>query len=35
MMANRLARYGVVAQVMAEAERNGLTKIGLIDTQRY
>jgi biopolymer transport protein ExbD len=34
MMANRLARYGAVAQVMAEAERNGLTKIGLIDTQR-
>lgn len=34
MMANRLARYGAVAQVMAEAERDGLTKIGLVDTQR-
>jgi biopolymer transport protein ExbD len=35
MMANRLARYGAVAQVMAEAERDGLTKIGLVDTQRF
>ena len=34
MMANRLARYGAVAQIMAEAQRSGLTKIGLIDTQR-
>lgn len=34
MMANRLAKYGAVAQVMAEAERDGLTKIGLVDTQR-
>jgi biopolymer transport protein ExbD len=35
MMANRLARYGRVAQVMADAQRSGLTKIGLVETQRY
>jgi biopolymer transport protein ExbD len=35
MMANRLARYGAVAQVMADAQRLGLRKIGLIDTQPY
>ncbi len=35
MMANRLARYGAVAQVMADAQRLGLRKIGLVDTQPY
>lgn len=35
MMANRLARYGAVAQVMADAQRIGLTKIGLVDTQKF
>lgn len=35
MMANRLAKYGAVAQVMADAQRSGLTKIGLIDTQKF
>lgn len=35
MMANRLAIYGAVAQVMADAQRSGLTKIGLIDTQKF
>ena len=35
MMANRLAKYGAVAHVMADAQRLGLTKIGLVDTQPY
>jgi biopolymer transport protein ExbD len=35
MMANRLARYGAVVKVMAAAERRGLTRIGLVDTQKY
>jgi biopolymer transport protein ExbD len=35
MMANRLAKYGAVAHVMADAQRLGLKKIGLIDTQPY
>jgi biopolymer transport protein ExbD len=33
MMANRLAKYDAVVKVMAEAERLGLTRIGLVDTQ--
>jgi biopolymer transport protein ExbD len=35
MMANRIAKYGAVAQVMADAQRLGLTKIGLVDVQPY
>ncbi len=35
MMANRLARYEAVVKVMADAERLGLTNIGLVDTQPY
>ena len=35
MMANRLAKYGAVAKVMADAQRLGLTKIGLVDVQPY
>ncbi|MBS0469785.1 MAG: biopolymer transporter ExbD [Proteobacteria bacterium] len=35
MMANRLARYDAVVKVMAEAERLGLTRIGLVDTQPF
>ena len=35
MMANRLARYGAVADVMAATQRAGLTKIGLVDMDRY
>ncbi|HEY0300906.1 MAG TPA: biopolymer transporter ExbD [Rhizomicrobium sp.] len=35
MMANRLARYEAVIKVMADAERLGLTNIGLVDTQPY
>jgi len=35
MMANRLARYGAVARVMADAQHAGLTKIGLVDMQNY
>ena len=35
VMANRLARYGAVAEIMAETQRSGLTKIGLVDTQSY
>ena len=35
MMANRLAKYDAVIKVMAEAQRMGLTNIGMIDTQPY
>ncbi len=35
MMANRLAKYGAVAKVMADAQRLGLTKIGMVDIQPY
>ena len=35
MMANRIAKYGAVAQIMADAQRLGLKKIGLVDTQPY
>ena len=35
MMANRLARYDAVVKIMADAERLGLTKIGLVDTAAY
>ena len=35
MMANRLARYGAVVEVMADAQRRGLTRIGLVDTEKY
>lgn len=35
VMANRLARYGAVAEITAETQRSGLTKIGLVDTQSY
>jgi biopolymer transport protein ExbD len=35
LMANRLARYGAVAHVMSDAQRIGLTKIGLVDMQDY
>jgi biopolymer transport protein ExbD len=35
MMANRLARYDAVIRIMADAQRRGLTKIGLIDTQPF
>jgi biopolymer transport protein ExbD len=35
MMANRLARYGAVVAVMADAQRRGLKRIGLVDTEKY
>jgi biopolymer transport protein ExbD len=35
MMANRLAKYDAVVKIMADAERLGLTKIGLVDTQPF
>jgi biopolymer transport protein ExbD len=35
MMANRLAKYEAVVKIMADAERLGLTRIGLVDTQPF
>ncbi|HUO90477.1 MAG TPA: biopolymer transporter ExbD [Rhizomicrobium sp.] len=35
MMAHRLARYENVVQVLSDVQRLGLTKVGLIDTQKY
>jgi biopolymer transport protein ExbD len=35
MMAHRMARYENVAQVLSDVQRFGLTKMGLIDTQKY
>jgi biopolymer transport protein ExbD len=35
MMAHRMARYENVVQVLADVQRFGLTKMGLIDTQKY
>ncbi|HLY56708.1 MAG TPA: biopolymer transporter ExbD [Stellaceae bacterium] len=32
---NRLAKYGVVAEVMAESQRLGLTKIGFVGMEQY
>jgi biopolymer transport protein ExbD len=32
---NRLAKYGVVAEVLAEAQRLGLTKIGFVGNEQY
>ncbi|HTQ12722.1 MAG TPA: biopolymer transporter ExbD [Rhizomicrobium sp.] len=33
--ANRLARYDTVAKVMADAQRRGVTKIGIVGTDAY
>jgi biopolymer transport protein ExbD len=35
MMANKLAKYGPVAGLMADVQRHGLTKMGLVDMQPY
>jgi hypothetical protein len=35
MSAHRLARYETVVQVLSDVQRLGLTKLGLIDTQKY
>lgn len=35
LRADRRARYGVVAQVLASAQRNGMQRIGFIDTARF
>ena len=32
---NRLAKYGVVAEVLAESQRLGLTKIGFVGMEQY
>ncbi|HEX3675259.1 MAG TPA: biopolymer transporter ExbD [Rhizomicrobium sp.] len=33
--ANRLAKYDTVAKVMADAQRRGVTKIGIVGTETY
>ena len=33
--ANRLAKYDTVAKVMADAQRRGVTKIGIVGTDAY
>jgi biopolymer transport protein ExbD len=33
--ANRLAKYDTVAKVMADAQRRGVTKIGIVGTDSY
>ncbi len=33
--ANRLAKYDTVAKVMADAQRRGVTKIGIVGTDTY
>lgn len=35
LMADRLAKYGPVAEVMADVQRHGLVKMGLVDTRPY
>ena len=32
---NRLAKYGIVAEVLAESQRLGLTKIGFVGMEQY
>ncbi len=32
---NKLAKYGVVAGVMASAQRLGLTKIGIVGSEQF
>ena len=32
---NKLAKYAVVASVMASAQRNGLTKIGIVGSEQF
>ena len=33
--ANRLAKYDTVAKVMADAQRRGITKMGIVNTNAY
>ncbi|HXL99030.1 MAG TPA: biopolymer transporter ExbD [Rhizomicrobium sp.] len=35
LSADRLAKYDVVAKVMANAQRRGVTKIGIVNTNAY
>ena len=35
LSANRLAKYDTVAKVMADAQRRGLTHIGIVGTEKY
>ena len=35
LMANRIAKYGAVATILADVQRHGLTKIGFVDAQPY
>jgi len=35
LSANRLAKYDTVAKVMADAQRRGMTHIGIIGTEQY
>ncbi len=35
LMANRIAKYGAVASILADVQRHGLTKIGFVDAQPY
>jgi len=35
LSANRLAKYDTVAKVMADAQRRGVTHIGIVGTEKY